>query len=76
MIIITNIIIEESHYKVSRFQAMACFAILASVVLTPLGIYLTTLIITEFIIVVAGIMNLLAIIPSYYIVYRTKEKES
>ena len=64
---IVSIMIKESQDQVTWFQILSCFAILASVIFVPLGTYLSAIIATEFIIVAAGIMQIMTIIPLYFL---------
>lgn len=69
-IIVINLIslmIKYSKKNVVYFQIMATFAILASVIFIPLGTYLSVVISTELIIVIAGVLKLLALIPIYFL---------
>lgn len=63
LINIITLMIEFSKKQVVYFQIMSAFAILASVVFIPLGTYLSSFMATEIIIVSAGIMKILIIIP-------------
>lgn len=69
-IIVINLIslmIKYSKKHVVYFQIMATFAILAAVIFIPLGTYLSAVISTELIIVIAGVLKLLALIPIYFL---------
>ena len=46
---------------------MAAFAILSIVIFVPLGTYLSALIATEIIIVIAGVLKLVSIIPILFL---------
>ena len=67
-----TIMIDLSHTKVIIFQIMAAFAILAKVILAPLGVFLSGVITSEFIIMIAGVLQLISIIPIYLIGYNNK----
>jgi len=58
-----SLMISTSHKKVVYYQVMATFAILASVIFIPLGTILSVIISTEIIIVIAGALRILCIIP-------------
>lgn len=64
LINIISLMIEFSKKQVVYFQIMSAFAILASLIFIPLGTYMSSFIATEIIIVSAGIMKLLIIIPA------------
>jgi hypothetical protein len=72
---IIAIMIEISQKKVIYYQIMSSSIILASVIFIPLGTYLTYLIPTEFIIITAGILTILSIIPIYFVDYNQQEKK-
>ncbi len=67
LINLTSIMIDLSQKKVVYYQIMASFAILARVVFLPLGTYLTLYISTEVIIVIAGILTILSVVPLFFI---------
>jgi len=67
-----SLMIKLSNKKVWIFQLLASFILLARVILVPLGTYLSVFLPTELIIITAGILVLLAIIPAVLIKY---EKE-
>jgi hypothetical protein len=64
---LVSLMIHYSHKKVVYFQIIAIFAILASIIFIPLGTFLSTIIETELIIVIAGILKLLSIIPIFFL---------
>jgi hypothetical protein len=59
--------IEFSKKKVIYYQLMSTAAILASIVFIPLGTYLSSLIDTEYLILAAGLILILTIIPTSYL---------
>ncbi|MFX1446193.1 MAG: MFS transporter [Promethearchaeota archaeon] len=78
-IIVINLIslmIGISHKKVVYFQVMATFVIIAFVIFIPLGTFLSQYIETEFIIVIAGVLKLLSVIPIYFIEYKYEKNKS
>ncbi|MFX1276031.1 MAG: hypothetical protein ACFFBP_18165 [Promethearchaeota archaeon] len=70
---LTTLLFDISHKKVLPYQIMASFAILAKVILSPLGLTLWGLntifglITGEIIILIAGILQILSVIPLYFI---------
>ena len=65
-IIVINLItlmIKYSQNRVIYFQIMTTFVILALVIFIPLGTFLSTIISTELLIVLAGVLKLLSLIP-------------
>ena len=56
-----------SENRVTRYQLMAAFAILSIVIFVPLGTYLSALIATEIIILIAGVLKLVSIIPILFL---------
>ncbi|MBD3341163.1 MAG: MFS transporter [Candidatus Lokiarchaeota archaeon] len=75
-IIVINIIslmISYSHKKVFYFQIMALFGIISIILFIPLGTYLSNFIKTEFIIMTAGVLKLLALIPILFLKVKPKE---
>jgi MFS family permease len=60
---LTSLMIDESKEKVTIFQIIAAFIVLARVILIPLGTYLSSFMDTRLIIFIAGGLFLLAIIP-------------
>ncbi|MHA1755949.1 MAG: hypothetical protein ACTSVV_04205, partial [Promethearchaeota archaeon] len=52
---------------VLKFQIMASFGILGRLVFTPIGTALTTVITTEWIITIAGILQLTCLLPLLFI---------
>jgi len=68
--IVINLIalmIKYSQNKVTRYQIMAAFAILSMVIFLPLGTFLSALIATEILIVIAGVFKLVSIIPILFL---------
>jgi len=64
--IVINLIalmIKFSQNKVTRYQVMAAFTILSIVIFLPLGTFLSALIATEILIMIAGVLKLVSIIP-------------
>lgn len=70
-----SLMIEHSQNKVIYFPIMALFVFLAIVIFIPLGTYLSGFIATELIIVTAGILKILCIIPIYLMNIDKKEKD-
>ena len=68
-----SLMVKHSHKKVWLFQLLAMFILLARVLLVPLGTYLSAFISTELIIVIAGILVLLAVIPTIFIKYEKEQ---
>lgn len=64
---LTSLMIDVSKEKVTIFQLVAAFIVLARVILIPLGTYLSSFLGTEWIIFIAGGLFLLAIIPLIFI---------
>ncbi|MHA1293198.1 MAG: hypothetical protein ACTSQJ_11060 [Promethearchaeota archaeon] len=62
-----SMMIDLSNKKVFIYQIMASFIILAQVVYIPLGTYLSIFIATEFIIILAGVLIIVSIIPISFI---------
>ncbi len=67
-----SLMVKHSHKKVWIFQLLTSFSLLARFLLVPLGTYLSAFVPTEIIIVIAGILVLLSVIPVIFIKY---EKE-
>jgi len=61
------LMMEISQNKVFYYQLMATFTILANVIFTPIGTYLYSIISTELIIMLAGIIILASIIPITFV---------
>jgi len=68
-----SLMVKYSHKKVWLFQLFTTFFLLARVLLIPLGTYLSAFVPTELIIVIAGILVLIAIIPAVFIKYETEQ---
>jgi len=62
-----SLFLKYSKKQVVYFQLMGTFTILAQIVFTPLGTYLSYLIPTEFIILISGILACIAVIPLFFI---------
>lgn len=60
---LTSLMIDVSNEKVTIFQIIAAFIVLARVILIPLGTFLSSFLETEWIIFFAGGLFLLALIP-------------
>ena len=60
---LTSLMIDVSKEKVTIFQLIAAFVVLARVILIPLGTYLSSFLGTEWIIFIAGGLFILAVIP-------------
>ncbi|MHA1799817.1 MAG: MFS transporter, partial [Candidatus Helarchaeota archaeon] len=67
MIYYVLLMIQISERKVLKFQIMASFGILGRLVFTPIGTALTTVMITEWIITIAGILQLISLLPLLFI---------
>lgn len=67
IIAMTTLMFDISHDRVLFFQIIAAFAILAKVILAPLGLLLSTSIPGEYIIACAGILQAISIIPLYFV---------
>ncbi len=67
MIYYVLLMIQISERKVLKFQIMASFGILGRLVFTPIGTALTTVITTEWIITIAGILQLTCLLPLFFI---------
>ncbi len=70
-----SLMIKYSQKRVLSFQIMSTFAILALVIFIPLGTYLSVIISTESIIVIAGLFKLFALIPIYFLKIEESEAE-
>ena len=70
-----SLMIERSQNKVIYYQIMATFVFLATVIFIPLGTYLSGYIATELIIVIAGILKILCIIPIYFLTINKKDMD-
>jgi len=68
-----SLMVKLSYKKVWLFQLLTLFILIASVLLVPLGTYLSTFVPTELIIVTAGTLVLLAIIPVIFIKYEREQ---
>ena len=68
-----SLMVKMSHKKVWLFQLLASFILIARVLLVPLGTYLSAFMPTELIIVIAGTLVLLAIIPTIFIKYEKEQ---
>ena len=75
MVNIINLMIDVSQKKVLYYQIMAAFAFLANVIFIPLGTYLSGYVATELIIVIAGVLKLVSLIPIYFLKYKKKKLE-
>ena len=62
-----RIMIQFAAKKVTYFQIMASFFIIARIIFIPLGTYLSTLIPTELIIIISGILITMSIIPLFFL---------
>ena len=62
-----TIMIDISEKRVLIFQVMASFTILAKVLFIPLGTALSSIIATEIIIMIAGILTAISAVPVYFI---------
>ena len=69
------LMIEYSQNRVFYYQLMAAFVILSMVIFIPLGTYLSSLIATELIMVIAGVLKLVCIIPIILLMNGIKKKE-
>lgn len=74
LINVLALMMKYSKRKVVYFQIMSTFAILANIIFIPLGTYLSAFIPTEIIIVYAGIMKILIIIPALFMMDKNKNK--
>ena len=72
LIAFITMMIDISQKKVLYFQIMAAFAVLANVIFTPLGLNISVVISAEWIIMIAGILQLIALIPLFFIEYHMK----
>ncbi|TFG22739.1 MAG: hypothetical protein EU529_09580 [Promethearchaeota archaeon] len=68
-----SLMVKHSHKKVWLFQLLTSFILLARVLLVPLGTYLSAFVPTELIIATAGVLVLLAIIPTIFIKYKKEQ---
>ena len=66
--------IKYSQNKVVYYQIMGTFAILSVVIFVPLGTYLSALIVTELLIVFAGVLKIVSIIPIFLLIDKNKKK--
>jgi MFS family permease len=64
---LTSLMVDVSKEKVTIFQLIAAFIVLARVILIPVGTYLSSFLGTEWIIFIAGALFLLALIPLTFI---------
>lgn len=62
-----RVMIQFAAKKVTYFQIMASFFIIARIIFIPLGTYLSTLIPTELIIIISGILITMSIIPLFFL---------
>jgi MFS family permease len=60
---LTSLMIDVSKEKVTIFQIIAAFTVLAKVILIPLGTYLSSVLTTDWILFMAGGFFILALIP-------------
>ena len=67
LINMTSYMIDLSKKSVILFQVMISFTILARVIFVPVGTYLSIFIATELIILIAGLLILLSVIPILFI---------
>ena len=67
LVSLLSIMMELSQNKVFYYQLMALFSIAANVFFTPLGTYLFKYINTEIIIMIAGLLIIISIIPICFI---------
>ncbi|TFF99386.1 MAG: hypothetical protein EU541_05045 [Promethearchaeota archaeon] len=77
-IIVVNLgtlMIKYSKNKVTYFQFMALFGIMALVIFIPLGTYLSSIIATEIIIIIAGVFKLISIIPIYFLIIKNEKTD-
>ncbi len=61
------LMIDISKKKVLYYQIIATFMIIAAVILVPLGTYLSSFIATELLIVIAGVLTIISIIPLIFL---------
>ena len=69
-----SLMIKYSQNKVVYYQIMATFAIFSVVIFVPLGTYLSALIATELLIVFAGVLKIVSIIPIFLLIDKNKKK--
>jgi MFS family permease len=62
-----SLLIDASQERITIYQTIAMFNVLAKVILVPLGTGLSAFISTEWIIFLAGVLSLLSLIPLSYI---------
>lgn len=67
LILLVYYMITTSKRKVIVFQIIGAFGIIGRIIFVPLGTALSSIIATEFIIAISSAIQLLAIIPLYYI---------
>ncbi len=63
-----------SQKRVLYYQVMALFAIIATVIFIPLGTYLSSFMMTEYIIAIAGIFRLISVFPILLLNREKKEQ--
>ncbi|MFX1315695.1 MAG: hypothetical protein ACFE9T_07515 [Promethearchaeota archaeon] len=74
LISLLSIMIEISQNRVFYYQIMALFSVAANVIFTPLGTFLYKYVKTELIIMIAGILILISVIPIYLVKLNEIEK--
>ncbi|MFX1411234.1 MAG: hypothetical protein ACFFA6_12870 [Promethearchaeota archaeon] len=74
LISLLSIMMEISQNKVFYYQIMALFSVAANVIFTPLGTFLYQYIETELIIMIAGIIILISVIPIYFVKLNATER--
>ncbi|TFF98908.1 MAG: MFS transporter [Promethearchaeota archaeon] len=62
-----SLLIDVSKERITIYQTIAVFVVIAKIVLVPLGTGLSEFLASEWIIFIAGILFLLALIPLYFI---------
>jgi len=67
LIAFISLMIDISRNKVLIFQIMAAFAILANLIFAPLGLNISVVISGEWIIMIAGLLQIIAVIPLFFI---------
>jgi len=71
MVKLTSLMINISQNRVAVYQLMASFSVLGIIIFLPLGTYLSGFVATEFLLVTAGVLFIVSVIPLCFIKEKT-----
>ncbi len=67
-------IMEASDKKAFKYHIISIFVVLTQIIFVPLGIYLSTMISTEMIILLVGVLTTSSIIPLFFVNFQKESK--